>query len=353
VPEQVGRTSNVAPATPLSERERLTLPSRGRWVPRIEWSGPAVFLLALIVVFAVSAHRFLLVSNIRTVLLTAAILGVAAIAQTCVVLTRNLDLSIGSVIAASAYFPLLVYIDHPGIGWLIVPFALAIGGVLGAFNGLVVGYVGIPSIIATLGTMSLFSGAMNAAAGGKEIDTHQIPNWLPDIVNSRLLGLPWMAVLAVVVVAGIGLVLRRTSFGRLIYAVGSNADAAGFYGLPTRRTIFAVYLLAGVLAGVAGLMLAGYVGTVTVGMATGWELQTLAAAVLGGASLLGGSGTAAGAATGALIIATINNGLVHLGASGYWQLFVQGAAIVVAVGFDALLRRRTAHRLGRTGHGEE
>lgn len=348
-------TSHAEPPSPSPTGPVGGRPEGGggrRWLPNITASGPVLFLIALVIVFGVSANRFLLGSNIRTIFLTAAILVVAAVAQTCVVLTRNLDLSIGSVIAASAYLPLLLYVHHPGIGWLIVPMALVVGALLGAVNGLVVGYIGIPSIIATLGTMSVIGGLTSASAGGREIDTHELPNWLPDAVNSHPLGIPSIAVLALLITVAIAFVLRRTPFGRLVYAVGSNADAASYYGLPTRRTVFGVYVLGGLLAAVSGLMLAGYVGTVTVGMANGWELQTLAAAVIGGASLLGGSGTALGAAIGALIIATIDNGLVHLGVSGYWQGFVQGAAIVAAVGFDVVLRRRTARRLGGAGLAE-
>jgi rhamnose transport system permease protein len=317
-----------------------------RPAPSVRTLGPLIFLAALFVIFALTTSRFANGGNVRSILFTAAILVIATVAQSNVVITRNLDLSIGAVMAASAYLSLLLYIKHPGIGWLVAPVALAIGGLLGAVNGLVVSYIRIPSIIVTLGTMSVFRGVIYASANGRQLNTNQLPAWLLDFSARRFLSVPLIAFVALFIVVAVAVVLRRTGFGRTVYAVGSNAGAAEFYGLPGRRTVLYVYAASGVIAGLAGLLLAGQVGTVTVDIASGWELQTLAAAVIGGASLLGGSGSAAGAAIGALIIATIGNGLVQLGLSGYWQMFVQGCAIVAAVGFDVLLRRQSARRLG-------
>jgi rhamnose transport system permease protein len=135
------------------------------------------------------------------------------------------------------------------------------------------------------------------------------------------------------------LMMRQTSFGASLYAVGSNPRAAVYYGLDRERLILKAYILGGALAGFAGLLLAAQVGTITVDIATGWELQTLAAGVIGGVSLLGGSGGMIGAAIGGLVIATVSNGLVQLGLSGSWQTLVQGVAIVFAVAFDVFLQR--------------
>ena len=345
----------------MSQEETLTQPAHdapddapsrrqtSRWSPNIRQSGPVLFLVLLVILFGATTERFLLPSNIRSVFFTAAILVVATMAQAGVVITRNLDLSVGSIMAAASYIPLLLYSTRQGSGWWVVPAVLAIGAVLGACNGLIVSYVRIPSIIATLGTLSIFRGLVYAAGGGEEVNVGEVPRWLPMFVSWRPFGVPAIVVVALLVAAGMGLVLRRTQFGRTLYAVGSNPDAASFYGLPAQRTVLKIYVVAGALAGLAGLLLAGRVGTLTVDIANGWELQTLAAAVIGGASLLGGAGTAFGAAIGALIIATIDNGLVQMGISGYWQIFVQGCAIVAAVGFDVLLRRQTARRLGRVG----
>lgn len=308
--------------------------------------GPLAFLVALIIVFAATGQHFLTFSNIQSVFFTAAILVIAAVAQSIVVITRNLDLSIGAVMAGSAYFSLLIVGVDPGLGVLVLPISIVLGALMGMINGLIVAYIGIPSLIATLGTMSLFRGFIYASANGAEISVGSQPSWLVSLIAEKWAGIPALAIVGLAVVIGIGIVLQRTTFGRNVFAVGSSAQASEFYGLPSKATVFWAFVLSGGLAALAGSFLAAQAGTVTVDIATGWELQTLAAAVIGGASLLGGTGSAAGAALGGLILATIDNGLVQIGLSGYWQTFVQGAAIVLAVGFDVLLKRQFARRSG-------
>lgn len=309
--------------------------------------GPVAFLVALVIVFATTGQHFWTFSNIRSVFFTAAILVIAAVGQSIVVITRNLDLSIGAVMAGAAYFSLLIVGAHPGLGVLLLPISIMLGVLMGMINGLIVAYIGIPSLIATLGTMSLFRGFIYASANGREISVGSQPDWLLSFIAADWLGIPALVIVGLVVVIGIGVVLQRTTFGRNVFAVGSSAQASEFYGLPSKATIFRAFALSGALAAIAGTFLAAQAGTVTVDIASGYELQTLAAAVIGGASLLGGTGSATGAALGALILATIDNGLVQVGLSGYWQGFVQGCAIVLAVGFDVLLKRQFARRAGQ------
>lgn len=311
--------------------------------------GPVAFLAALVVVFAATGQHFWTFSNIQSVFLTAAILVIAAVAQSVVVITRNLDLSIGAVMAGAAYFSLLIVGVAPGLGPLLLPISIVFGVLMGMINGLIVAYAGIPSLIATLGTMSLFRGLIYASANGAEISVGSQPSWLISFIADKWAGIPALVIVGLVVVVGAGTVMRRTTFGRNIFAVGSSAQASEFYGLPSKATVFWAFAVSGGLAALAGTFLAGQAGTVTVDIATGWELQTLAAAVIGGASLLGGTGSAAGAALGGLILATIDNGLVQIGLSGYWQTFVQGGAIVLAVGFDVLLKRQFARRSAAQG----
>lgn len=326
---------------------RTTRPRR--FVPAVDArvGGPVAFLIALAIVFGVAGENFWTFANIRSVFFVAAILVIATLAQSAVVVTRNLDLSIGAIMAGSAYFALLLIDAHPGLGGLLLPMAICIGALMGAINGFIVAFIGIPSLIATLGTLSLFRGLIYASANGRQISVGSVPNWLLSFVGSRPLGIPLLVVVGVVMVIAVGVVFRRTTFGRNLFAVGSSAQAAEFYGLPRKGTVLRAFVLSGALAAVAGTFLAGRAGTVTVDIATGYELQTLAAAVIGGASLLGGTGSALGAALGALVLATIDNGLVQVGLSGYWQGFVQGCAIVLAVGFDVLLKRQFARRMER------
>jgi rhamnose transport system permease protein len=322
---------------------------RGAGRDAVRVSSPIAFLAALVLIFSVSTDHFFELGNFRSIVITGAILVIASLAQMMVVITRNLDLSIGAVMASGMYLPLLLCAHHPGAGPYVLPLGIAVGAVLGAFNGVVVAYFGIPSLVATLGTLSIFRGIIYASADGRQISVHELPDWLPSFVDWRPAGIPSLGLVALVVIALAAVLLRRTSLGREMYAVGSNRTAAEFYGLPAKRIVLYVYAIAGGMAGLAGVLLAGQIGTVTVDVANGWELQTLAAVVIGGASLLGGTGGVLAGTVGALVIATIDNGLVQLGISGYWQNFVQGTAIVAAVGFDVVARRRRRRRLGTTG----
>jgi rhamnose transport system permease protein len=270
-----------------------------------------------------------------------------------VVLTRNLDISIGAVMALAVYVSGQVLMHDPWVGVAAVPLALLVGMVFGLINGVLVAYARIPAIVATLGTQSIYRGIIYAIANGQEIDTNQLPNWMVGIGSASVLGIPGIVVVAVVVVAIVGWLLRYTAFGRSVYAVGSNPQAAVFYGLPAKRIILLVFGLEGLLAGLAGFLLGAQVGTITIDIATGWELLTLAAAVIGGVSLLGGAGSMTGAAIGALTIAAINNALVLLHVNGYWQIFLQGAVIILAIGFDLVSRTIRGRRVARRGLGQD
>ena len=253
--------------------------------------------------------------------------------------TRNIDLSIGAVMAGAGYIPSLIYTQSHAFGPMLIPAAILIGAVFGLINGAIVAYGRIPALVATLGTLSIFRGLIYSLAQGEEIGTGLQANWILAFVSAKVLGVPVIVIVALALTALGTLVMRQTSFGASLYAVGSNPRAAVYYGLNRQRLVLQAYVLGGALAGFAGMLLAAQVGTITVDIATGWELQTLAAGVIGGVSLLGGSGGMIGAAIGGLVIATVSNGLVQLGLSGSWQTLVQGMAIVLAVAFDVFLQR--------------
>jgi rhamnose transport system permease protein len=301
--------------------------------------GPFAFLVVLVILFTALSPRFLLLSNITTVLFTAAILTIASLAQALVMFTRNLDLSIGAVMAGAGYIPTLIYTHSHAFGPFLIPAAVVIGAAFGLINGALVAYGRIPALVATLGTLSIFRGIIYSLAQGEEIGTGLQANWMLQFVSAKVEGVPVIVIVALAFTALATLMMRQTSFGASLYAVGSNPRAAVYYGLDRERLILKAYILGGAVAGFAGLLLAAQVGTITVDIATGWELQTLAAGVIGGVSLLGGSGGMIGAAIGGLVIATVSNGLVQLGLSGSWQTLVQGVAIVFAVAFDVFLQR--------------
>ena len=317
-----------------------------RW--HVPVPGTLGFLVLIVVVFTIWSPRFASLSNVRTVLFTAAILATATLGQLVVVITRQLDLSVGAVMAATSYFAISICDGRASLGWIVPLVAVLLGVLFGFINGLVVAVLRIPSIVATLGMLSIIRGLITQSEGGRELTTDYIPTWLLSFVAWAPGGVPALVVVAPLLALMTGGMLRYTRFGRNVFAVGSSLAASTFYGLSSKRTVIGAYVFSGVLASLAGVLLAGQIGNVTPDVANGWELQTLAAVVIGGGSLLGGTGSATGAVLGAVVIATINNGLVHVGISGYWQQFVQGAAIVAAVAFDIVVVRRAGSHLTRS-----
>ena len=317
---------------------------------RVRVLGVSGFMVVLALAFAILTPRFLTVDNLLVVAFNAAILAIVATAISVVLLTRNLDLSVGSVMGLAGYLWADIASQFPDGGPLLLLVPLVVGAVCGLINGLLVAYGGLPSIIATLGTLSIFRGLTFIYAEGQQVTSNVIPEWMLQAVDAQVMGIPALAVVSVVVVVTVALFLRQTPLGRQIYAVGSSAVASFFYGLPLKRVIVAAYIISGLLAGLAGFLLAARVGTVSVALASGWELTALSAAVIGGVSVLGGSGSVIGAALGAVVLAMIDNGLVLLRVPEFWRMFLQGSAIVAAVTADGIIEQRI-RRVFKT-HGD-
>jgi rhamnose transport system permease protein len=323
-------------------RPERSLPSltslwaNGGSVLRFRVTGVLAFIVILGVTFSLLSPQFLTWQNLSVVASNAAILAIVAVAQAIVLLTRNLDVSVGSIMGLAAYVSADYAARYHG-GAEVLAFALFLGLILGSINGLIVAYARVSPLIATLGTMSLYRGLTFIYAHGQEITSSKLPRWMLAGVDFRLFGLPAIVVLSAIVVALVSIFLRRYPLGRSIYAIGSNPLATVFYGLRTERIVLFAYALSGLMCGLAGLLYAARVGTVTVVLATGWEMSSLAAAVIGGVSVAGGSGSVIGAALGALVLAAIDNGLVLLGVAEFWRMFIQGSAIVAAVAVDTLI----------------
>ncbi|MDQ0395479.1 ABC transporter permease [Labrys monachus] len=317
----------------------------GRLALRLRVSGVVLFLVILGIAFSILTPHFASLQNIGVIASNASILAIVAAAQAIVLLTRNLDVSVGSIMGLTAYLSADYAAHHPDVGVLLVVIALAIGAGLGAVNGLIVAYGRVSPLIATLGTMSLYRGATYVYAHGQEITSSRLPRWVLQTVDLRIGGLPLLVLVCGAVVVAAALFLRLFPFGRRIYAVGSNPLASVFYGLRTERVVLFAYTLAGLMCGFAGLLYAARVGTVTVVLASGWELTSLAGAVLGGVSVAGGSGSLIGAALGAVVLATIDNGLVLLAIPEFWRMFIQGTAIVLAVTADVLINSQIRRSL--------
>lgn len=319
---------------------------------RLREAGVLGFLVVLGVVFALLNDRFLTIQNLTTVASAASILAIAACAQAIVLLTRNLDVSVGSMMGLVAYLTADYAANHPAITpYELVLIPVAIGSLLGLINGLLVAVGKVPALIATLGTMSLYRGFTYIYAHGQEVTSSRVPRWMLTSVDARVAGFPLIVVVAAVIVVLVAWFLHSFPLGRRIYAVGSNQIAAWFFGLRTERVVVFAYVACGFLCGIAGLLYAARVGTVTVVLATGWEMSSLAAAVIGGVSVSGGLGTVIGAALGAVVLSTIDNGLVLLGVPEFWRMFIQGSAIVAAVAVDAMIAAGIRQSLGRRRHG--
>jgi rhamnose transport system permease protein len=275
-----------------------------------------------------------------------AVILVVAVGQTLVVLTRNIDLSVGSIVGFAAYFAGQQLAANPTMHPLFaVGIAVGLGAIMGLVNGLLTAYGRIPSIVVTLGTLALYRGILIEYSQARTITTEMLPDWLVDLPRQNVfsigeLDFRLMVGLAVVVVILFQLVLLYLPFGRRLYAIGSNPDAARTAGLPARRVILLAFVLCGALSGLAGFMFLARFGTITVVAGQGLELSAVAAVVVGGVNLFGGSGTMWGMMLGAIMIGTLEQSLLRMPISEFVKDALLGLFILLAVAADAVLLAR-------------
>lgn len=302
----------------------------------LQVAGILPILIAICILFALLSPNFLSVGNAVNILRQASINIVLATGMTFVILTGGIDLSVGSVLAVSAVVSVLVSL-LPAVGWLAVPVALLTGLLLGLVNGGLITFLKLPPFIVTLGTLTALRGAAYLVANGTTVINRDINfAW---IGNSYVGFLPWLVIIALLTVAVSWFVLRQTVLGVQIYAVGGNERAARLTGIKVNRVLLFVYGVSGLLAGLAGIMSASRLYSATGMLGQGYELDAIAAVILGGTSFTGGIGTIIGTLFGALIIAVLNNGLTLLNMSFFWQLVVKGLVIIAAVIIDRLRRQ--------------
>ena len=304
-------------------------------------------LVAVVVVATGRSSAFLFSSDgWRNFLLNPSLLMLLAVGQAVVIITRNVDLSVGSVMALTAYLTGRLFIDQPGLPIVVVVLACVIaGGVLGLVNGVLVAYAKVPALVITLGTLYIYRGIMLTWAGSDRINAGDLPRDFLALGTRSVLSIPLLTILAVVVLAAVGYYLYTSRGGRELYAIGSDPAAAVLYGLPVRRRILAAFVLSGALAGLAGVLYTARYGTVSSSVGSGIELQAVAAVVIGGVAIFGGSGTVWGAAIGAFLLVTINRALPSLGIEDFWQRAVVGGLILGAIVLDRLLAARQARKL--------
>jgi rhamnose transport system permease protein len=268
-------------------------------------------------------------------------MAILACAEAVVIITRNYDVSIASILALSAYVGFDIIRSFPEVGPILILVPVGIGLVCGLINGVLVAYGKVSSIFVTLGGLSIYRGIATIYANGHQIEPRDIPPWVSQAVTgSTIPGISNLAIIAVLVVILVSIFLRNTRIGRQIYAIGSNPAAATFYGLKVSRVILGAYVLCGALTGLCGFLFAARSSYVVPWFAQGLEMSVIGAVVVGGVSVLGGSGNVVGAAAGAVVLATVDNGLILTGSKEIVRELLYGLAIVGACILDASVLRQ-------------
>jgi len=300
----------------------------------------ALIIAGLVGLVATRFPGFARPANLAAVLNDTAILIVLALGQMAVILTKCIDLSVAANLALNGMVVAMLNAAYPGIPIpALMLLALVLGAALGAVNGLMVWKLDIPPIVATLGTLTIYRGAIFLLSGGAWVNAHEMSPAFKALPRASLAGLPVLTWIAIVAVLAVWLVLTRTPLGRAFYAVGGNPNAAVYTGIDVGRTRCAAFVLAGALAGVCGYLWVARYAVAYVDIAGGFELDVIAACVIGGVSIAGGIGSVGGAILGALFLGVIKNALPVVDISPFWQLAISGSAIIAAVAFNARAER--------------
>ena len=337
--------------TTLAEEQKVTRPRPSshhvaELLFRFRELGIVLALVIVVGATTIDNHLFLSATSVQQLLSGAAIVALLAIGETIVVVTRNVDLSIGSVLGISAYAVGVLYQHHPHVPLVLVfLLALGIGVSCGIVNGAIVTVARVPSLVVTLGTLYIIRGIDGAWAGGNQVNASMLPESFNKIGYGTVLGVPYLGIIAIVAVAIATYAMRTFRTARDFYAIGSDPAAARLAGIPVGSRVFLAFVLSGGIAGVAGAIWLSYFGSVDAIAGVGYEFQVIAAVVVGGVAIFGGSGTVLGAALGALLLNTINSALVVVNVSSFWSQAVAGALLVAAIAFDRLIALRVAPAL--------
>jgi rhamnose transport system permease protein len=303
--------------------------------------------------FSIRATNFATVGNWQDIATDVAMVVVVAVGETMVVLTRNIDLSVGSIVGLTAYVSSNTLAHHHDLPLVVVALiAIGIGLACGIGNGLLVAVGRVPAIIATLATLSIYRGVLFEVTQGQNVFASQLPKNFLDFAAQKPLGLPALAWIALAIALAGGALLRWAAWARDFYAIGSNPDAARLAGIRVGRRIMTAFAISGALAGLGGFMFAARFASVDAVAGRGFELDVVTAVVIGGVNVFGGSGTVLGAVLGAVLVGTIQNGFTLLRISEFWKIFFDGAAIVAAVTADALITQRIQELLRRRRRAE-
>jgi rhamnose transport system permease protein len=307
-------------------------------------SREAQLVAAMLIMVAAIASRFpgfISPGNLALVFNDTSILIILAFGQMAVILTKCIDLSIAANLALCGMAAAMMNVAFPGLSLaVILPLTIFFGAMLGAVNGLLVWKLDIPSIVVTLGTMTIYRGIIFLLTDGAWINAHEMSDAFKAFPRSTLIGLPVLSWFAIATIAAIYLVYTRTSFGRALYATGGNPVAAVYVGIDVGHTRFWAFVLSGALAGISGYLWISRYAVAYVDIANGFELDVVAACVIGGISITGGIGSVAGAVLGALFLGIVKNALPVIGVSPFWQMAISGMVIIIAVAFNARAERK-------------
>jgi rhamnose transport system permease protein len=314
---------------------------------RVRELGLLLALIVICVAVTLREPRFLLGANLEQVALSATLVCIVALGQALVIITRQIDLSVGANVACSAFVVADWLENNPdGSIAFVLLLGCGVGAALGVINALLVAVARIPAIVATLGTLAIFRGAVMVGAGGRQISATVLPDSYALVAQIHLAGVPLLVWLAIALTLLFGWFAKYTRTGRNLYALGSSPESARFVGINEGGHLAFVFILSGLLCGLVGVLWGARFGTVDAVIAPDLHIQTISAVVVGGVSIFGGSGSVYGAALGAVIFAVLQNGVQLLGINQFWLEAVLGAAILGTVVFYRLLARE-AERVER------
>ncbi len=300
-----------------------------------------VFLAIVLVILAtgIAKPTFFSATGVVDILLGVAVVAILAVGQTFVIVARHIDLSVGSLIGFTSFVIGDFYDKGYGtLGALLG--ALAIGVAVGAVNGFLVAYMQLPSLVVTLGSLYIVRGIFSDYAFGRTVTAAMVPPEVAWLGFNRLFGIPYLFLLGLALVIISGFVMRRTRAARDLYAIGSNPQAAELAGIPVARRVFTAFVMNGAIAGLAGAVLLGRFNAANANSALALELVVVAACVVGGVTIAGGSGTVWGAFLGAILLQSITRAIGALGIPQFWQQAFNGGLIILAIAFDRYLNSR-------------
>lgn len=334
-------TTEPAPVAPIPASSSTRLVDR---VFKMRELAIFVLLLAMLALTQLGNSAFLSEQGVKDLLLNATILVLVATGQALVVITRNVDLSVGSTLGISA-FAAGTYLQGGGHPVVAVVLAVLLGVGFGLLNGLLVSLGQVPALVVTLGTLYIIRGIDSIWVGSRQITAADLPDGFVDFGSGGISAVPWLALIALAVLVSTAYYLKHFGSGRELYALGSNPEAARLAGIPVRRRILLAYTFCGALAGLAGALYLARFGNVDSGTGSSYELTVVSAVVVGGVVFTGGSGTVYGAALGALLLTSVNSVLPALGVSSVWVLAINGILLILAIAVDRVVALRVASAL--------